>query len=256
MKSALTVPIIGIVHSPFHEKFGIPRQPNLVQVPAIIEFEPPYNDALAFEGIEDFSHLWIIWQFHQNKNGSQKPLETAKFTTQRQGTQEPAKQKFRAQIRPPRLGGNQKIGVFASRSMYRPSELGLSVVELVKVIRQNGKAKLLIRGADLLNGTPIVDIKPYVAYSDAISEAKSGFAPEAPALLTVQWQPAAQAQADQLIQAGQFSPEQQDIVSQLLALDPRPAYQDDESRIYGMRYGQVNVAFGVINGQVIVTALT
>ncbi len=241
MKPALTVPIIGTVHSPFHEKFGIPRQPNLVQVPAIIDFEPPYDDALAFEGIEAFSHLWLIWQFHQNKNDSQKAAETPKFRTQ---------------IRPPRLGGNQKIGVFASRSMYRPSELGLSVVELVKVIRQKGKAKLLIRGADLLNGTPIVDIKPYIVYSDAIPDAKSGFAPQAPDLLSVQWQPAAQAQAAQRIQAGQFSLEQQDIVSQLLALDPRPAYQDDEQRVYGMSYDQVNVAFQVVNKQVIVVAIT
>ena len=241
MKSDLTVPIIGIVHSPFHEKFGIPRQPNLVQVPAIIEFNAPFDDELAFEGLEAFSHLWLIWQFHQNKNDSQNSTDTAKF---------------RAQVRPPRLGGNQKIGVFASRSMYRPSRLGLSVVELVKVIKQNGKAKLLIRGADLLNGTPIIDIKPYIAYSDAIPNAISGFAPNPPALLPVHWQPLAAQQAAQLMQAQQFSTEQQDIISQLLALDPRPAYQHDEQRVYGMAYSQVNVCFQVMNHQVIVQSIS
>ncbi len=230
MKSELTVPIIGIVHSPFHEKFGIPRQPNLVQVPAVIEFIAPYDDVLAFEGIEAFSHLWLIWQFHQNKNDSQNSLQT---------------QKFRTQIRPPRLGGNQKIGVFASRSMYRPSPLGLSVVELVKVIKEKGKIKLLIRGADLLNGTPIVDIKPYIAYSDAIPNANSGFAPQAPQRLSVEWTAAANEQAQGLISRNLLDTEQQQLINELLALDPRPAYQDDENRVYGMRYGQVNVEFQV-----------
>lgn len=240
MKPDLTVPIIGIVHSPFHEKFGIPRQPNLVQVPAIIEFIAPYDDALAFVGIEAFSHLWIIWQFHENKNDSQNSLQTPKFRTQ---------------IRPPRLGGNQKIGVFASRSMYRPSELGLSVVELVKVIEEKGKVKLLIRGSDLLNGTPIVDIKPYVAYSDAIPEAKSGFAQAAPAHLKVEWTELANTQAKALIEQKLFDRKQQGLMNELLALDPRPAYQDDENRVYGMRYGQVNVEFQVSNKKVIVLAV-
>ena len=240
MKPDLTVPIIGIVHSPFHEKFGIPRQPNLVQVPAIIELIAPYDDALAFVGIEAFSHLWIIWEFHENKNDSQNSLQTPKF---------------RKQIRPPRLGGNQKIGVFASRSMYRPSPLGLSVVELVNVIQEKGKVKLLIRGADLLNGTPIVDIKPYIAYSDAILQAKSGFAQAAPVLLTVEWTDVANTQAQVLINQKLFDCEQQSLIDELLALDPRPAYQDDANRVYGMRYGQVNVEFQVSNKKVIVLAV-
>lgn len=241
MKSDLTVPIIGTVHSPFHEKFGIPRQPNLVQVPAIIEFSAPFDNALAFEGIEQFSHLWLIWQFHQHKNDSQKLLETAKFRTQ---------------IRPPRLGGNQKIGVFASRSMYRPSELGLSVVQLVKVIQTNSKVRLLIRGGDLLNGTPIIDVKPYVAYSDAIPNAKSGFAQSTPALLNVEWTEIAREQAQTLIAQELFDTEQQDLINELLALDPRPAYQDDANRVYGMRYGQVNVLFKVFNQQIIVVSIS
>ena len=241
MNSELTVPIIGIVHSPFHEKFGIPRQPNLVQVPAVIEFIAPYDDVLAFEGIEEFSHLWLIWQFHQNKNDSQNSLQT---------------QKFRTQIRPPRLGGNQKIGVFASRSMYRPSPLGLSVVELVKVIKERGKIKLLIRGADLLNGTPIVDIKPYIAYSDAIPDANSGFAPQAPQRLSVEWTAAANEQAQVLISRNLLDTEQQQLINELLALDPRPAYQDDENRVYGMRYGQVNVEFQVSSEKIKVVSVS
>ena len=241
MKSELTAPIIGIVHSPFHEKFGIPRQPNLVQVPAVIEFISPYDDVLAFEGIEAFSHLWLIWQFHQNKNDSQNSLQT---------------QKFRTQIRPPRLGGNQKIGVFASRSMYRPSPLGLSVVELVKVIKEKGRVKLIIRGADLLNGTPIVDIKPYVAYSDAISDANSGFAPQAPQRLSVEWSSMAKEQSQVLISRKLLDTEQQQLINELLALDPRPAYQDDENRVYGMRYGQVNVEFQVSSETVKVVSVS
>ena len=240
MKPDLTVPIIGIVHSPFHEKFGIPRQPNLVQVPAIIEFIAPYDDELAFEGLDEFSHLWIVWQFHENKYDSQNSIQTPKF---------------RKQIRPPRLGGNQKIGVFASRSMYRPSELGLSVVELVKVIEEKGKVKLLIRGSDLLYGTPIVDIKPYVAYSDAIPDAKSGFAQAAPAHLKVEWTELANTQAKALIEQKLFDRKQQGLMNELLALDPRPAYQDDENRVYGMRYGQVNVEFQVKSEKVKVVSV-
>lgn len=232
MKSELTVPLIGIVRSPFHEKFGIPRQPNLVQVPAIIEFNTPYDDVLAFEGLQAFSHLWLVWVFHDNKQSAE------------------ADKKFRTQIRPPRLGGNQKVGVFASRSMYRPSPLGLSVVQLVKVIERQGKVSLLIRGADLLDGTPIVDIKPYIAYSDAIPDAKSGFAQQAPELLSIEWTAIASEQAQALIAQGEFDNEQQQLINELLALDPRPAYQDDANRVYGMRYGQVNVLFK-INGDTV-----
>ncbi|XID75815.1 tRNA (N6-threonylcarbamoyladenosine(37)-N6)-methyltransferase TrmO [Alkanindiges sp. WGS2144] len=238
MNPDLSIPVIGRVQSPFHEKFGIPRQPNLVQVPAIIEFNAPYDDAMAFEGLEAFSHIWLIWVFNQNKHSAQK------------------QPKFRTQIRPPRLGGNQKTGIFASRSMYRPSPLGLSVVQLVKVIRQNASVKLLVRGADLLNGTPIVDIKPYIAYSDAIPHAVSGFAQQAPARFQVEWTAQASRQAAQLVAQNRLNPEQQQLIHELLALDPRPAYQDDENRIYGMAYDQVNVSFRIFEAKVSVEAIT
>lgn len=227
MKSApapmLSVPIIGYLRSPLVEKFGIPRQPNLVDVPAIIEFVPPYDDPHAFVGLTEFSHLWLIWQFHHNKD-----------------------QRFRPMIRPPRLGGNQKVGVFASRSMYRPAPLGLSVVKRGRLIEQHGKLSLEVLGADLLDGTPIIDLKPYIGYSDAINSAVSGFAPDAPRRLQVVWQPHAQQQQQQLQQQGLVSAVALLHIEQLLSLDPRPAYQDDD-REYGMAFGQVNLKFCVID---------
>jgi tRNA-Thr(GGU) m(6)t(6)A37 methyltransferase TsaA len=217
----VSLPVIGYIHSPLVEKFGIPRQPNLVDVPARIELLAPYDDARAFEGITAFSHVWLIWRFHHNKDAL-----------------------FRPQIRPPRLGGNAKIGVFASRSMYRPSALGLSVVQVERVEVGQGKAVLHVLGADLLHGTPIIDIKPYVAYADAWPNAHSGFAPDAPQRLPVQWSETASQQVGSLLAAGQLQAGQLPLIEQLLALDPRPAYQDDE-REYGMAYDQVNVRFVV-----------
>ena len=141
MMTELKVPIIGYMNSPYREKFGIPRQPNLVQVESYIEMVEPYNDLLAFEGIDEFSHLWLIWQFHDNKNQQDS-------------------HKFRPQVRPPRLGGNKKIGVFATRSMYRPAPMGLSVVQLKEVKKFGKSVCVYVTGSDLLNGTPILDINP------------------------------------------------------------------------------------------------
>ncbi len=159
------MPIIGHMHSPYREKFGIPRQPNLVQVESYIEMAEPYNDILAFEGIEDFSHLWLLWQFHENKNQDNALNQMSKF---------------RPQVRPPRLGGNQKIGVFATRSMYRPSPIGLSVVRFLRVEKQGKAVRVYVMGSDLLHGTPIFDIKPYIQYSDAIENSISGYAQQEP----------------------------------------------------------------------------
>ena len=220
MEQRISLPIIGYIRSPLVEKFGIPRQPNLVDVPAYIEFVAPYDDAPAFFGLTEFSHVWLTWQFHQNKGQAV----------------------FRPQIRPPRLGGNAKIGVFASRSMYRPSALGLSVVRLDRVEVTQGKAVLHVLGADLLDGTPIIDIKPYVAYSDALPDAQSGFAANAPKRLAVRWSPTASTQIGGLLSAGILQAGQLLLIEQLLALDPRPAYQDD-AREYGMAYDRVNVRF-------------
>ncbi|EPF72874.1 tRNA (N6-threonylcarbamoyladenosine(37)-N6)-methyltransferase TrmO [Acinetobacter indicus] len=231
----LTLPIIGIMKSPYKEKFGIPRQPNLVQVESYIDMLEPYNDLLAFEGIEAFSHLWLLWQFHDNKNQQQT--------------------KFRAQVRPPRLGGNQKIGVFATRSMYRPSPVGLSVVQL-KQVKKVGKAvRVYVTGSDLLDGTPILDIKPYIQYSDAVMEAQSGYAQDEPERKQVVWteQPAVQKQ--QLLQQHKISAQMLGELEQVLSLDPRPAYQEDETRLYKMHFANIDVGFLVQPDQVLIQML-
>lgn len=236
MKSALTLPIIGHMKSPYHEKFGIPRQPNLVQVESYIEMVEPYNDLLAFEGIEAFSHLWLVWQFHDNKNQQQAD-------------------KFRPQVRPPRLGGNKKIGVFATRSMYRPAPIGLSVVQL-KAVKKVGKSlRVYVTGSDLLDGTPILDIKPYIYYSDAVPDAHSGYAQDEPQRKQLVWLPEAVQQKEALLQQHQVSAQLIDELQQVLALDPRPAYQDDPQRIYKMRFAQLDVAFQVDQDQVSIVGL-
>lgn len=231
----LTLPIIGIMKSPYKEKFGIPRQPNLVQVESYIDMLEPYNDLLAFEGIEAFSHLWLLWQFHDNKNQQQI--------------------KFRAQVRPPRLGGNQKIGVFATRSMYRPSPVGLSVVQL-KQVKKVGKAvRVYVTGSDLLDGTPILDIKPYIQYSDAVMEAQSGYAQDEPERKQVVWTEQAAVQKQQLLQQHKISAQMLSELEQVLSLDPRPAYQEDETRLYKMHFANIDVGFLVQPDQVLIQML-
>ena len=236
MTTTLTLPIIGHMCSPYQEKFGIPRQPNLVEVEAYIEMTGPYNDLNAFVGIEEFSHLWLVWQFHDNKN-------------QQDST------KFRPQIRPPRLGGNQKIGVFASRSMYRPAPIGLSVVKLKKVEKVGKTVRVYVLGSDLLNGTPIVDIKPYIQYSDAVMDAQSAYAQDEPVRKQVVWLENAQMVRDDLLKKGLLSQQRCAELEQVLALDPRPAYQDDTERIYGMSFANLNVRFSVDDTQVLIQAL-
>lgn len=217
----ICLPIIGYLRSPLVEKFGTPRQPNLVDIVAYVELLAPYDDPRAFEGIETFSHLWLLWQFHHNRDAQ-----------------------FRPQIRPPRLGGNAKIGVFASRSMYRPAPIGLSVVRFSRLYQHEGQLRLEVIGADLIDGTPIIDIKPYLAYADAHPEAVSGFAPAAPVRLPIQWLAQATCAAEQQIMQGRLLSSDLPQIEHLLSLDPRPAYQQDDRR-YGMAYAQVNIQFCV-----------
>ena len=219
----LNLPIIGYMHSPYQEKFGIPRQPNLVKVESYIEMVGDYNTLLAFEGIEAFSHLWLIWQFHDNKN-----QET---------------QKFRPQVRPPRLGGNQKIGVFATRSMYRPAPIGLSAVQLKKVEKVGKSVRVYVQGSDLLNGTPILDIKPYIQYSDAVMDARSGYAQDEPIRKKVIWSDQAAMQRDQLVKIRSLNVQTILELQEVLSLDPRPAYQTDDEREYGILFGGLNIKF-------------
>lgn len=235
MMTDLTLPIIGYMHSFYKEKFGIPRQPNLVQVESYIEMLAPYNDVLAFEGIEAFSHLWLVWQFHDNKN--------------------PEKTQFRPQVRPPRLGGNKKIGVFATRSMYRPSPIGLSVVKLKYVKKEGKSVRVYVTGSDLLDGTPIVDIKPYIHYSDAVIDAESGYAQDEPNRKSVIWSDRAIEQKQQLLTSGKLSVQTAQELEAVLSLDPRPAYQDDEARVYKMKFAAVDIAFTVGETTVNITAV-
>src|SRR5690554_7581282 len=149
---------LGRIHSCYQEKFAVPRQPGLAPSAfATLELLPPYNQAALVEGLETFSHLWISFIFHQNLEQGWKP-----------------------KVRPPRLGGNKKVGVFASRSTFRPNGLGLSVVELVDINHTKQETRIEIAGLDLLHGTPIVDIKPYIPYADALTNATAGIAQEPP----------------------------------------------------------------------------
>lgn len=253
----IKAPIIGYHRSPLSQKFGLPRQPNLVELISSIELIAPYNTPEAFDGIEHFSHLWLTWHTHQNNNQSQS------------GHSDTGSAVFKAKVRPPRLGGNDKLGVFATRSTYRPSKLGLSVVKLIKVDVVDDKVLLYISGADMVDGTPIVDIKPYIAYSDAIEEAVSGFAPDKPPLKPVVMSQEAQRQFDALIletsQIAKTDYESKDrstgsndkptdgreltqsdvsLICALIAQDPRPAYrQNDTERIFYMRYKQYDIGF-------------
>lgn len=214
--SGIHLPIIGYHVSPMTQKFGIPRQPNLVNISSVIEFVPPFDTPAAFEGIEAFSHLWVLWQFHQNRTQTS----------------------FRPQVRPPRMGGNAKTGVFATRSMYRPSGVGLSVVRLERVERVGEKVRLHIMGADMVDGTPILDVKPYLAYADSVPEAVSG-AIDKPSQKTVRIAADALAALQQ-----RFDSTQIENIRALIAQDPRPAYRQDEVKVRCvMRYDDADVAF-------------
>jgi tRNA-Thr(GGU) m(6)t(6)A37 methyltransferase TsaA len=191
-----------------------------------VELLPGFDLPEMVEGLEGFSHVWLSFVFHGC-----------------------VAQGWRPRVRPPRLGGNQRVGVFASRAPFRPNHLGLSVVELLGIDTGQG-VSLRVRGADLLDGTPVLDIKPYVPYTDAVPEARAGFAPEAPAArLVVRFSDQARAALADDEQLGR-------LVSGVLAQDPRPAYQaDDPQRVYGVRLGDVNVRFRVANGEALVVAV-
>lgn len=223
---------IGIVHSPYREKFGIPRQPGLVEAESSLVLLPPYNRAEAVRGLEGFSHIWLTFVFH--------------------GVQH---QDWRPTVRPPRLGGNQRVGVFASRSTHRPNPIGLSVVELLGIDLDGGTVVLRLRGADLLDGTPVLDIKPYIPYADCITDARSGFAPEPPATaLEVVFSPAARHACDNY--AGEY-PGIEKLIRDVLAQDPRPAYKakGDAKREYGVALYDMNIRFRVDGGRVEVIAI-
>ena len=266
-------PIIGYHRAPLSQKFGAPRQPNLVALTSVIEMLTPYDTPAAFIGLEDFSHIWVSWQFHHNYLYKDKLYKDKQTSLDNHNQQEKVDSTFRPQVRPPRLGGNQKIGVFASRSMYRPSALGLSVVKLERIEIVEGRVLLIISGADMIDGTPIIDIKPYVSYSDALPDAQSGFAPSAPHLLDVTITKLGYEQFGQIIAnqsadniAAENAQNKQssvkevidktqkqllrsdlDTIKALIAQDPRPAYRRTEiNTSFVMRYKSVDISFQLL----------
>lgn len=221
-----SVEAIGVVHSCFKEKFGVPRQPGLVKgARGEIELFPPYDRAEAVAGLEQFSHLWITFLFHQC-----------------------IEEEVRLSVRPPRLGGNKKLGVFATRSTHRPNPIGLSVVALEEIRQEQGRIRLLIEGLDLIEGTPVLDIKPYLPYVDAVAGARAGYAQEPPgAILSVSFTESAQQQRHQYEQQW---PGLAGLIESVLSLDPRPAYKRtvDPGRVFGIRLYDLDVRWRVLEG--------
>ncbi|MBP5676905.1 MAG: tRNA (N6-threonylcarbamoyladenosine(37)-N6)-methyltransferase TrmO [Bacteroidales bacterium] len=210
---------IAHIETPFKEKFGVPRQAGLVDYEARVVFEPGYRVPEAVRGLEEFDYIWLIWHFHANP------------------------QTWSPTVRPPRLGGNKRVGVFASRSPFRPNPIGLSSVRLLRI--EPGPV-LVVSGADLVDGTPIFDIKPYVAYADSHPDARCGFAPEAPKRLAVEIAPEV---------AATLPKEKLQLIADAIACDPRPHYQHDPERIYKMKYDDYEVAFRVDEGKAFVECL-
>lgn len=210
---------VAFYKGPFGSKFGIPRQSALVEgVEGRIVFAPEYRVREALRGIEGFSHLWLLWGFSANKE---------------------AKGEWQPTVRPPRLGGNAAMGVWATRSPYRPNPIGLSCVKLLRV----ENLELVVGGADLMDGTPIFDIKPYVAYADCIPDAVSGFAAEAPGKKLDVFIP------EEL----PLNEAQRKVLEEVLALDPRPAYQEKPEKEYVMPFEGGEVVFRVADGRLSVT---
>jgi tRNA-Thr(GGU) m(6)t(6)A37 methyltransferase TsaA len=208
--------IIAHIRSDFPTKFGIPRQSGLVeQLKATVVFEPEYRNPDAFRGLEDFSHIWLVWEFSQAVREDWSPT-----------------------VRPPRLGGNKRLGVFATRSPFRPNPIGLSCVKLdgVEIDSEFGPV-LRVSGADLLDGTPIFDVKPYIPYADCQPAATGGFTQQVERrLLKVEF-------PQSLLEL--VAPDRREGLMGVLANDPRPSYQKDPERVYGMEFADVEVRFRV-----------
>jgi tRNA-Thr(GGU) m(6)t(6)A37 methyltransferase TsaA len=221
----LTFKIIARIKSDYHEKFGIPRQSGLVQnLHSTIRFEPEFRNADALRGLEGFSHLWIVWIFSENIRSTWSPT-----------------------VRPPRLGGNKRLGVFATRSSFRPTPIALSCVKIEQIHLDGPEGpEIVVSGADLLDGTPIVDIKPYLPYTDAHPEAVGGFADAVLRnKLHVKSSPA----------LDNFNSEKRSALIEVLEQDPRPAYQNDPERIYGFSFAGHEIKFKVNGDELEVTCI-
>ena len=221
----LTFKIIARIKSDFREKFGIPRQSGIVQnLRSTIRFEPEFRNADALRGLEGFSHLWIMWIFSENIRSTWSPT-----------------------VRPPRLGGNKRLGVFATRSSFRPNPIALSCVK-IEQINLNGAEgpEIIVSGADLMDGTPIVDIKPYLPYTDAHPEAMGGFADAVRQIkLHVK-------ETDVL---RKVSTDKRSALIEVLEQDPRPAYQNDPERTYGFTFANYEIKFRVYDDELEVVSV-
>ena len=219
----MEIKVIAHFRSPFKSKFGIPKQAGLVaELEGEIVFEPEYRNADALRGIEGFDYLWLIWEFSANRHAAKSPV-----------------------VRPPVLGGNEKVGVFATRSPFRPNNIGLSSVRLSHVEWESSRGPVIhVKGADLMDGTPIYDIKPYVVYADCHPEARSGFVDER------KWNKLQVEISDTvktfLLSQG-MTEEKIGILKEVLAQDPRPHYQKDPHKVYGMPYEGMDIHFTVCN---------
>lgn len=207
--------IIAKIKSPFPSKFGVPRQSGMVKDDiSYIVFEKEYANPDAVRGLEDFSHIWLIWYFDKADKKDYTPT-----------------------VRPPKLGGNKRVGVFATRSPYRPNPLGLSLVKLKKVIKTADGLTLEVEGGDLVDGTPILDIKPYLPFIEAPKSAVGGFTEETSKVrLYVDFPP---------FLAEKIEEERREVIKEFLSLDPRPGYQKDAERIYGVPYYNYDIKFKV-----------
>lgn len=221
--TAVPMKVIAKIHTDMREKFGIPRQSGLVEeLEGFIIFEPEYRNPDALRGLEDFSHLWLLWQFSENVREGWSPT-----------------------VRPPRLGGNERMGVFATRSPFRPNEIGLSCVKLKKIEKTKQWGPVItVAGVDLLDGTPIFDIKPYIPHVDCKLEAKAGFSAVNP-----DYQLSVEIPEEQL---KKIPAEKRGALRGILAQDPRPAYQSDEKRIYGMNFAGYEIRFTVTGRKLVV----
>ena len=218
--------IVARIHNDFKEKFGIPRQSGLCgELTSRIVFEQEYRKPEALRGIDGYSHLWLLWEFSEANREDWSPT-----------------------VRPPRLGGNKRMGVFATRSPYRPNHIGLSSVRLMGIeTTDNEGTVLIVSGADLLDGTPIYDIKPYLAYTDSHPDATGGFAdPVLEYSLSVDISP-------ELL--SKIHPAKQGAVIKILEQDPRPSYQNDPHREYGMKFSDYEIFFMVRDGKLTVTRI-
>lgn len=224
---------IGTVYSPWKEKFAVPRQPGLIQDGGgELRLQAPYNQPEAVRGLEAFSHLWLLFVFHQTMEGGWRPT-----------------------VRPPRLGGNARMGVFATRSTFRPNPIGMSLVELKGIRIEKGGAILELGSLDLVDGTPVVDIKPYLPFAESLPDAQAGFAQQAPAAaMPVTFSPQA---AQQLAVHSQRHPNLARFISEVLAQDPRPAYRkvEEPDREYAAWLLDFNVRWCVNAAGTVVIAL-